>query len=65
MIVLNDITQRKHSEETLRNLSVEDDLTGLFNRRGLLWLAPRQLKLSRRMNKRRVVLSGCGLSQGG
>jgi diguanylate cyclase (GGDEF)-like protein/PAS domain S-box-containing protein len=55
MIVLNDITQRKHSEETLRNLSVEDDLTGLFNRRGFLWLAHRQLKLSRRMNKRAVL----------
>jgi len=55
MVVLNDITQRKHSEETLRNLSVEDDLTGLFNRRGFLWLAHRQLKLCRRMNKRAVL----------
>ncbi len=55
MLVLNDITLRKHSEETLRNLSVEDDLTGLFNRRGFLWLAHRQLKLCRRMNKRAVL----------
>ena len=34
--VVRDITERKKLEETLRNNSLKDDLTGLFNRRGLL-----------------------------
>ena len=34
--VVRDITERKKLEETLRNTSLKDDLTGLFNRRGLL-----------------------------
>jgi len=34
--VVRDITERKKAEETLRNSSLKDDLTGLFNRRGLL-----------------------------
>ena len=33
--VVRDITERKKLEETLRNSSLKDDLTGLFNRRGL------------------------------
>jgi diguanylate cyclase (GGDEF)-like protein/PAS domain S-box-containing protein len=34
--VVRDITERKKLEETLRNISLKDELTGLFNRRGLL-----------------------------
>jgi diguanylate cyclase (GGDEF)-like protein/PAS domain S-box-containing protein len=34
--VVRDITERKKLEDTLRNSSQKDDLTGLFNRRGLL-----------------------------
>ncbi|HSE23963.1 MAG TPA: diguanylate cyclase [Pyrinomonadaceae bacterium] len=34
--VVRDITERKKAEETLRNSSLKDDLTGLYNRRGLL-----------------------------
>src|ERR1044071_3169549 len=36
--VVRDITERKKLEETLRNSSLKDDLTGLFNRRALLRL---------------------------
>ncbi len=41
---LRDITDHKKTEETLRNLSISDDLTGLLNRRGFLSLADRYLK---------------------
>ncbi|HZJ44172.1 MAG TPA: diguanylate cyclase [Pyrinomonadaceae bacterium] len=34
--VVRDITERKKAEETLRNSSLKDDLTSLYNRRGLL-----------------------------
>ncbi len=35
-------------QETMRSVSVIDELTGLYNRRGFLTLASQQLKLSRR-----------------
>ena len=34
--VVRDITGRRHAEEILQNISLKDDLTQLFNRRGLL-----------------------------
>src|SRR5688572_25231267 len=34
--VVRDITERKSAEEALRKSSLKDELTGLFNRRGLL-----------------------------
>jgi diguanylate cyclase (GGDEF)-like protein/PAS domain S-box-containing protein len=43
-----DITERKHLEEALRSLSLTDELTGLYNRRGFLTLAERHLSLARR-----------------
>ncbi len=39
---------RRRSEEMIRNLSLTDELTGLYNRRGFLTLAEEQLKLARR-----------------
>ncbi len=50
-----DISARKQAEETLRTLSLLDDLTGLYNRRGFLALAAQQLKLARR-NQRQLLL---------
>jgi PleD family two-component response regulator len=38
----------KQAQETLRNLSVTDDLTGLYNRRGFFTLAEQYLKNLRR-----------------
>ena len=35
IISLQDITEQKRAEEALRNISLVDDLTGLYNRRGL------------------------------
>lgn len=41
----------KQAQETLRNLSLTDDLTGLYNRRGFFTLADQHLKAARRANK--------------
>lgn len=51
-----DITNRKWVEEELRELSMTDDLTGLFNRRGILTLAKKQLKVAERMKSNVFLL---------
>jgi diguanylate cyclase (GGDEF)-like protein/PAS domain S-box-containing protein len=45
-----DITDRKRMEEELRSLSLVDELTGLYNRRGFMTLAAQQLRVARREN---------------
>jgi diguanylate cyclase (GGDEF)-like protein/PAS domain S-box-containing protein len=60
-----DITARKQKEEALRSLTLVDDLTRLYNRRGFLTLAERHLKLAMR-KKQGVFLLFCdvdGLKQ--
>jgi diguanylate cyclase (GGDEF)-like protein/PAS domain S-box-containing protein len=54
--VINDITQSKRAEEELRAMSLQDELTGLLNRRGFLTLAEQQLRLAHRMKKRLILL---------
>jgi diguanylate cyclase (GGDEF)-like protein/PAS domain S-box-containing protein len=49
--VIRDITRQKQVEETLKALSLIDDLTGLYNRRGFLTLAEQTLKTTKRMNR--------------
>lgn len=51
-----DISKRKQTEELFKSLSLMDDLTGLYNRRGFLTLASKQLKLSNRLNRGVTVL---------
>lgn len=46
--------QLRDAQETLRNLSLTDDLTGLYNRRGFFAFANQHLKTARR--------AGCGVS---
>lgn len=46
--IARDITERRHTEETLRGLSLLDDLTGLYNRRGFLALGDQQVRLTQR-----------------
>lgn len=53
---LLDITDRKRSEEALRKLSLADELTGLYNRRGFFTLAEQQLKIANRMKKKILLL---------
>ncbi|HWR88931.1 MAG TPA: PAS domain S-box protein, partial [Dissulfurispiraceae bacterium] len=52
-----DITERKEMEEKLKTLSITDDLTGLYNRRGFYALAEQQMKMARRMKADMVILS--------
>lgn len=55
--VLNkDITELKHMEEELRALSLKDDLTVLYNRRGFTTLAEQYLKLAKREKRGFFVL---------
>ncbi|HJR43406.1 MAG TPA: diguanylate cyclase [Gemmatimonadaceae bacterium] len=44
--------ERHQLQMALRAMSLVDDLTGLYNRRGFLTLARQQLKVADRMNKR-------------
>lgn len=46
--IARDITGRKEEERALRSLTIVDDLTKLYNRRGFLTLAERHLKLAAR-----------------
>src|ERR1043165_4624229 len=54
--VVRDITERKKFEETLRNSSLKDDLTGLFNRRGLLKQAAPYFDFARRQKEKLLLL---------
>ncbi len=46
--VCRDVTKRRKAEEVLHVLSLTDDLTGLYNRRGLFTLAEHNLKKIKR-----------------
>ena len=46
-----DVTERKRLEEKLRTMSITDDLTGLYNRRGFFTLAQQQMKVTERTKK--------------
>jgi diguanylate cyclase (GGDEF)-like protein/PAS domain S-box-containing protein len=54
--VVRDITERKKLEDTLRNTSLKDDLTGLFNRRGLLKQAAPYFDFARRQKESLLLL---------
>ena len=53
--VSRDISERKRMEEDLRALSLVDELTGLYNRRGFLTLARHQQKISARTGKEMLL----------
>ena len=52
IVVSRDITDRKHMEENLWEMSFRDQLTGLYNRRGFLSLAEQQMKAAARSKSR-------------
>ncbi len=54
--VIEDITERKQMEEQLRAISLVDDLTGIYNRRGFLTLAEHQLATAARTGKDVLLL---------
>jgi diguanylate cyclase (GGDEF)-like protein/PAS domain S-box-containing protein len=53
--IVRDVTERKLLEEKLNRLSLVDELTGIYNRRGFLTLSEQQLRFAER-TKRSVVL---------
>jgi diguanylate cyclase (GGDEF)-like protein/PAS domain S-box-containing protein len=55
-ITSRDVTERHQREDALRALSLMDELTGLYNRRGFLTLAQQQLRLARRGHRELVLL---------
>ena len=48
---LRDVTERKQMEEKLETMSIVDELTGLYNRRGFFAFCEEQLKLAERTGK--------------
>ncbi len=48
---LRDVTERKEFEARLRTMSIVDELTGLYNRRGFLTLCAQQMKVAEREGK--------------
>ncbi|HJW74565.1 MAG TPA: sensor domain-containing diguanylate cyclase [Thermoleophilia bacterium] len=48
IVTASDITQRRALEDGLRAMSLRDDMTGLYNRRGFALLAEQRLRDSRR-----------------
>lgn len=49
--IARDVTERRQEEQALRSLTIVDDLTQLYNRRGFLTLAERHLKLAARRRR--------------
>ncbi len=47
--------ERKRLEEEIRNLSLTDELTGLYNRRGFTLLAEQEMKLAHRNKQWRLL----------
>lgn len=56
LAVLTDITDRKRLEEEIRALSLRDELTTLYNRRGFMTLADQQVKIANRLKKTVVLI---------
>ncbi len=56
--ILRDVTERRNMEEQLRTLSVRDELTGLYNRRGLFTLAEHLLEMANRAKRGLFMLYG-------
>ncbi|MBE3085164.1 MAG: PAS domain S-box protein [Bacteroidetes bacterium] len=58
LVFLIDINERKQAEEALKTLSLKDDLTGLFNRRGFFTVAEQGLKTAQRMGTEMLLIFG-------
>ncbi|NTU75356.1 MAG: diguanylate cyclase, partial [Anaerolineaceae bacterium] len=58
LLSFTDITEQVHVQETLRSLSLTDDLTGLYNRRGFTLLAEQQMRLAHRVNIKILMFYG-------
>ena len=54
--IVRDITNDKQAQEALKAMSLVDDLTGLYNRRGFLTLAEQELKMAKRTKRETFLL---------
>jgi len=54
--ILRDVARQKQAEEALKAMSLVDDLTGIYNRRGFLTLAEQELKIANRMGRGTFLL---------
>jgi diguanylate cyclase (GGDEF)-like protein/PAS domain S-box-containing protein len=54
--IWRDITKRKEQAELIRALSITDQLTGLYNRRGFMTLAEQQLRVAERTKNGLLLL---------
>lgn len=57
LIISKQITELKKMEEELRKLSLTDELTGLYNRRGFITLATQQIKIANRLKRELLLIS--------
>jgi diguanylate cyclase (GGDEF)-like protein/PAS domain S-box-containing protein len=56
-VVSKHFTERKQMEEELRKLSLTNDLTNLYNRRGFMTLAKQQISVANRLNRELLLIS--------
>ncbi|MGC1402962.1 MAG: GGDEF domain-containing protein [Thermodesulfobacteriota bacterium] len=56
--LLVEITERKRAEKALKALSLKDELTGLYNRRGFFIVAEQALKTAQRMGSEMMLIFG-------
>jgi diguanylate cyclase (GGDEF)-like protein/PAS domain S-box-containing protein len=56
VVVSRDITERKMQEERLKDMAILDELTGLYNRRGFMALANKQLKQAKRTKRQALFV---------
>jgi diguanylate cyclase (GGDEF)-like protein/PAS domain S-box-containing protein len=56
LVIMLNITARKQAEEKLRDLSLVDDLTSLYNRRGFFTLATQQMKIADRLKQNLTLI---------
>jgi len=54
--ILGSAFERRRTEEQLRSMSIHDELTGLYNRRGFLAVTEERLKLVKRERKESLLL---------
>jgi len=52
----NAIIEKEHAEEALRNLSLTDHLTGLYNHRGFFTVAEHTIKMARRAKQNSLLI---------
>jgi diguanylate cyclase (GGDEF)-like protein/PAS domain S-box-containing protein len=56
-VVSKQFTERKEMEKELRKLSLTDELTNLYNRRGFMTLAEQQIKMANRLDRELLLIS--------